>query len=180
MKIYKKAVVTIYSYVLYVVISLSLIILAYVSASNFINDQQEEQNMYTMIESIQQMDTEIKDISKNIESRSQIIVFCPNTIEINCEHDFIKGEIIYSKYFREDGVNIQDISISKEHSLLSFLKTYNKTNIDLVCEKDSVDVNSLYLNKGNNTVNVIYKEYNSQEKKVLININVETIEHEIT
>jgi hypothetical protein len=170
-----KAVVTIYSFVIYIVISMSLIAIVYTAATNITTKQQENFNFESMIDTIKIIDSEIKTIAQNIEAKSQIIVHNPEELEINCFDNFIYGRILYEQNFRDDEVVIQDINISKKHNALEFVLDYD--NVILTCNNDQ-EINGIFLNKGKNTINIEYKEYDTSNQKVIINISQYDIEHE--
>ncbi len=163
-----KAVVTIYSYVLYVIITLGLIVLVYSSAIVTSNKAQEQHNYDRMIEAIQKIDAEIKTVSQNIDSVSQISVENPEELEINCEDNELYGLVTYNQDFVDDGLKVNNIFVAKQYNNINFNVYYGvNDNINLVC-----DSNIIYLNKRLNTINISYEEYDNVEEKINIRISL--------
>lgn len=172
-----KAIVTIYSFVIYIVISMSLIAIVYTAATNISSKQQENYNFESMIDTITTINQEIRTIAQNIEGKSQIIVNNPEDLEINCLENLIYGRILYEQSFRDDDVIIQDVNISKKHNTLEFSLEYN--NIILACD-EAQEIDGFILNKGKNTINIAYQEYDVNNQKVIVSVYPHIIEHEVS
>jgi len=176
-----KGAVSIYSFMLYTIISLALIGVVYSVAIVPTTKYQQQNNLETMIETIQKINAEIKTVSQSIGSKSQIIVYNPQELLVDCENNRFDGKITYNQEFREDLYIIHNIKIDKKNNNLEFLFAFEDSDkINLLCGIDEEYVDSIFLSKGKNTIDISYESYNAVEDKINIRIsNVDFLELDI-
>lgn len=159
-----KAVVSLFSYVFYVLISIIVLALIIASASKVISKNQESYNYNKMIENINNLDQTINKVATTRFSNINIEVYNPDKLTIDCANNKIIGSIPYSSNIKTEKTKVNGITIYKKQAKVYFEKIISGYDlIDLTCSK-------LTLNKGKSKLGVTYFDYNISNNKVDIDI----------
>jgi len=159
----KKGLAVIFSYILYLLIALTVLSIVLVGSLEITTKNQENYKYNEMIKTITYINDSINDVASQRFSNKQITVNNPDEILIDCQEDIIYGNIIYSGEFRIDQNSlVNGITIYKKINNLYFEKTISESGLI------NIDCNSINLNKGENIININYIDYSNQKINITI------------
>lgn len=159
----KKGLAVIFSYILYLLIALTVLSIVLVGSLEITTKNQENYKYHEMIKTITYINDSINDVASQRFSNKQITVNNPDEILIDCQEDIIYGNIIYSGEFRIDQNSlVNGITIYKKINNLYFEKTISESGLI------NIDCNSINLNKGENIININYIDYSNQKINITI------------
>jgi hypothetical protein len=163
----QKGAANLFTYFLYIFVSITVLGSVMYMVQDTIDKNQEKYNFDKMIENIDLISDTFNSISKSRFSAREITIYNPEVLEIDCNQNEIRGEIIFNQEIREDQlVSIRDIEIRKETNRAYFKKNINNNN------QINIDCNLVNLNKGQTKYLFRYQDYNVDENKIVINIEL--------
>jgi hypothetical protein len=159
----EKAVVSVFAYIFYIMIGISIIALVVMYATNIINKYEEKYNYDQMIKTISDIEENINLVAKNKNTSKNIIVNNPQELLIDCENNKIIGKINYeSEFINDQEVIINNIIIYKKNNNIIFERNISDNNII------KLNCTSLSLNKGKSEIVIKYSDYDTNTEKILI------------
>ncbi|NCP72281.1 hypothetical protein GW835_02730 [archaeon] len=163
----EKGAANLFSYFLYIFVSIAILSSILYMVQDTIEKNQEKYNFDQMIENIDLISNTFQEISKSRFSAKEITIYNPEVLEIDCNQNEIRGEIIFNSEIRDDQlVTIKDIEVSKESNRAYFKKTINNNS------QINIDCNLINLNQGQTNYVFSYQDYNLDENKIIIEIEL--------
>ncbi len=164
----EKGAANLISYFLYIFVSIVVLSTIIYMVQETMQSNEEKYQFDEMIKNITIVSTTIENVTQSRFSSREVTVFNPDVLEIDCNQNQIRGEIIYNLNFRTDiPVVVNDIEISKVSNRLYFVKEIYDLNQGV-----NIDCNLVNLNKGKTRYIFRYQEYDLENKKIILNIEL--------
>lgn len=164
----QKGAANLLSYFLYIFVSIIVLSTVVYMVQETIQSNEEKYNFDEMIKNISIISNTFENVTQSRFSSREITVFNPDVLEIDCNQNQIRGEIVYNLNFRTDiPVIIEDIEISKISNRLYFIKEIYDVNQGI-----NIDCNLTNLNKGKTNYIFRYQDYNVEENKIIVSIEL--------
>lgn len=163
----QKGAANLMSYFLYIFVSIVVLSTVVYMVQETIQSNEEKYQFDEMIKNINLISTTIENVTQSRFSSREVTIFNPDVLEIDCNQNQIRGEIVYNLNIRDDQeIFITDIGISKESNRVYFIKTIN-TNPYI-----NIDCNTVNLNKGKTNYIFRYQDYNLDSQKIILTIEM--------
>lgn len=163
----EKGAANLFSYFLFIFVSIAVLSTVVYMVQDTIVKNEEKYRFDEMIKNINNIYNTIENVSKSRFSSREIIINNPDILEIDCQENLIKGEIEYNQNIRSDvKVVITDIEVYKENNRAYFKRVISENN-DV-----NIDCNIVNLNKGKTKYLFRYQDYNLEENKIILNIEL--------
>jgi hypothetical protein len=165
----QKGAANLLAFTLYLLVSLVILGIIIFSVQQTIQRNQERYNFNEMIQNIDLISNTIDEVSKSRFSSRVIEIYNPSFIEIDCENNYIKGEITYNQELRDDTlIFIKDIEVTKDLGKVIFTK--------IISYDEDVTLNCNYTSflLGKHRYVFKYEDYNTDEQN--INLLIERID----